>query len=70
MKVYRPHMATQAELLAFHSPEYVDFLKRVTPTTVHMWSSMLNRFNINEDTPIFNGLYPYCQMYTGGSLDG
>jgi acetoin utilization deacetylase AcuC-like enzyme len=30
MEVYRPHRADAEEMARFHSPEYVDFLRRLT----------------------------------------
>ena len=30
----------------------------------------LQRYNLGEDCPIFEGLFDFCQLYTGGSLDG
>lgn len=31
MEIYRPHPATDQEMIQFHSADYIDFLKRVTP---------------------------------------
>jgi acetoin utilization deacetylase AcuC-like enzyme len=33
MEVYRPHPAQQQEMERFHSQDYINFLKRVTPET-------------------------------------
>lgn len=33
-------------------------------------NSFQRRFNVGEDCPVFDGLYEYCKIYTGGSLDG
>ena len=30
----------------------------------------LQRFNVGEDCPVFDGLYEYCQLYTSGSIGG
>ena len=30
----------------------------------------MRKFNLGEDCPIFEGLFDFCQLYTGGSLDG
>lgn len=30
----------------------------------------LQRFNVGEDCPVFDGLYEFCQMYTSGSIAG
>lgn len=66
-------MATPEELKLFHSSDYVDFLQRVTPDNAFQYSNELTKFNVgrsSEDCPIFDGLFQYCQLYTGGSIDG
>ena len=30
----------------------------------------LQRFNVGEDCPVFDGLYEFCQISTGGSVAG
>ena len=40
-QVYRPHLATADEMMAFHSPEYIDFVRRVTPDNQHDFSKQL-----------------------------
>lgn len=30
----------------------------------------MRRFNVGEDCPVFDGLYDYVKIYTGGSIDG
>jgi histone deacetylase 1/2 len=69
MEVFRPHHATDEEMMLFHSPEYIDFMRRVTPDTQQDFAKQLQRFN-GEDCPVFDGLYDYCRIYTGGSIDG
>lgn len=32
------------------------------------FTSVLSRFNIGDDCPIFSGMYAYCQQYAGASL--
>ena len=68
----RPHMATAEEMARFHSDEYVDFLRRVTPDTMNHYVNQLTRFGIGEftDCPVFEGLFDFCAAYTGGSVDG
>jgi histone deacetylase 1/2 len=72
MEVYRPHPASSNEMSAFHAPDYVDFLSRVTPTNSKEYLHQLKRFNLGpgSDCPIFDGLYEFNQLYTGGSIDG
>jgi histone deacetylase 1/2 len=70
MDVYRPHWATDEEMARFHSPEYVDFIHRVTADNQQDFAKQLQRFTVGDDCPVFDGLYDYCRVYTGGSIDG
>jgi len=54
----------------FHSDEYVEFLRLVTPENQHEHLRQLKRFNVAEDCPVFDGLFNFCQVYTGGSVGG
>jgi len=72
MDCFTPHLATYYELTNFHTDDYIDFLRRVTPEN---WKSLLPHlrgFNIGEmtDCPVFDGMYEFCQIYTGASIDG
>lgn len=42
-RIQRPHKAYPTELAQFHSPDYVEFLYRITPDTQHLFSSSLLR---------------------------
>jgi hypothetical protein len=70
MEVYRPRRAYPVEMATFHSEDYIDFLNRVTPDNQHEFLEQLTRFNLAEDCPIFDGLFDFCRIYTGGSIDG
>jgi len=70
LDVYRPHQATDEEMMLFHSPEYIDFMSKVTPDTQQDFAKQLQRFTVGDDCPVFDGLYEYCRVYTGGSIDG
>ncbi|XP_014674421.1 PREDICTED: LOW QUALITY PROTEIN: histone deacetylase 3-like [Priapulus caudatus] len=69
MKVYRPYRATMHDMCRFHSDEYIDFLMRVTPQNVQNFTKCLSVFNVGDDCPVFEGLYDFCSMYTGASLE-
>ncbi|KAK9476430.1 hypothetical protein V1514DRAFT_336960 [Lipomyces japonicus] len=69
MDFYKTRRATDEEILQFHSDDYVDFLKRVAPENKNEFSPVWTKFNIGEDCPIFDGIYDYCSIYAGGSLD-
>ena len=72
MDVYRPHWATDEEMSLFHAPDYIDFLRRVNPDNQHepQFAKQLLRFTVGEDCPVFDGLYDYCRVFSGGSIDG
>lgn len=72
LEVYKPHLASPEELARFHSDDYIDFLRRVTPETSRSLGAFMSRFNMGEftDCPVFSDLFPFCQSYAGASIDG
>jgi histone deacetylase 1/2 len=70
MEVFRPKLATVAELTRFHSDDYISFLRQVTPDNMSDQQRQLARFNVGEDCPVFDGLFDYCLAYTSGSIGG
>ena len=72
MNIFSPKPASFKDMIAFHSDEYINFLRTVTPENMQeqQFRTVLERFNICDDCPIFDGLYEYCQTYTGGSIAG
>ncbi|GAK64937.1 histone deacetylase clr6 [Moesziomyces antarcticus] len=68
MDILRPKRATRDQMTRFHTDEYVDFLHRVTPETVHELTNEGTRYLIGEDCPAFDGLYEFCSISAGGSL--
>lgn len=70
MQVYRPYRASAHDMLRFHSDDYVEFLQRVTPQNIQGFTKSLSSFNVGEDCPVFDGLFDFCSMYTGASLEG
>ncbi|KAK4396755.1 Histone deacetylase 9 [Sesamum angolense] len=69
MEVYRPHKAYPVELAQFHSPDYVEFLQRITPNTQELFSNEMVKYNLGEDCPVFDNLFEFCQIYAGGTID-
>ncbi|MED6155489.1 Histone deacetylase 9 [Stylosanthes scabra] len=69
MEIYRPHKAYPVELAQFHSADYVEFLHRITPDTLPMFSKELAKYNLGEDCPVFDNLFEFCQIYAGGTID-
>jgi histone deacetylase 1/2 len=114
MEVFKPKLVTADELTRFHSDDYVNFLRIITPgqwMVFHcrscsrslfsaslclslslsisvslclpglsprpLWSDnmgeysrQLQRFNVGEDCPVFDGIFEFCQLYTSGSIGG
>ena len=70
LNVFRPKPASRADLTAFHSDDYMQFLNQITPDAAREELDEMERFNLGADCPIFDGLYEYCQSYTGGSIAG
>jgi len=72
LDVYRPHLASAAEMARFHSEDYVNFLKRVSPDTVRPFLQQMTQFNVGEctDCPVYEGLFEFQQIASGASIDG
>merc|ERR1719242_2118756 len=68
MEVYRPHKATQDEMTKFHSDDYIRFLRSIRPDNMGEYSKLLEKFNIDVDCPVFDGVYRFCQLSCGGSV--
>ncbi|KII68022.1 Histone deacetylase 1 [Thelohanellus kitauei] len=71
LQVIKPRKATGPQMTAFHSDQYVDFLKNARPETYadeEKTKSALH--NVGEDSPIFDGIFEFCQISAGGSLAG
>jgi acetoin utilization deacetylase AcuC-like enzyme len=72
--VQKQRPASAEELSRFHSDDYIDFLRRITPETAKKveFASSLSAHNMGEmsDCPVFDDLYGFCQSYAGASLDG
>ena len=58
----RPAPASFEELSKFHSEEYVRFLKMINPDNMAEHTKLMQRFNVGEDSPVFDGLYNFCQV--------
>ncbi|KAJ3075991.1 Histone deacetylase 3 [Podochytrium sp. JEL0797] len=71
MHCYTQRRATEAEMTEFHSEDYIEFLRRVTPDNANAFSKFLARFNVGvDDCPVFEGLYDFCRLSAGGSIEG
>jgi len=70
MEIYRPHKAAQEDMTKFHSDEYIKFLKNIRPDNMSDHNKLMQRFNVGEDCPVFDGLYEFCSISAGGSIAG
>lgn len=70
LDVLRPRLLSNTAMTRFHSDEYIDFLKYVTPDNMSDHKEKLQRFGLGEANPIFDGLFEYVQLYTSGSIAG
>lgn len=70
MEIYRPHLISEEEMTRFHADDYVHFLQHVNPDNLSEYNHEVIKYNCDVDCPIFDGLWKFCQMYTGGSIGG
>lgn len=70
MEIYRPRLVAASAMTRFHSDDYVNFLKVITPDNMQDYVRQMQRFNVGEDCPVFDGLFEFCQLYTSGSIGG
>jgi hypothetical protein len=72
MEVYKPKPATDQQITTFHSSDYIDFLKKISPDNVKTYANIMTKYNIGEftDCPIFDGIYEFTSTYSGCSIDG
>uniref|UniRef100_A0A8C1L2G9 Histone deacetylase n=1 Tax=Cyprinus carpio TaxID=7962 RepID=A0A8C1L2G9_CYPCA len=68
MEIYRPHKANAEEMTKYHSDDYIKFLFSIRPDNMSEYSKQMQRFNVGEDCPVFDGLFEFCQLSTGGSV--
>ena len=54
----------------FHTDEYIDFLRKVTPDNMESYVKEQSKFNVGDDCPVFDGLFEFCGISGGGSMEG
>ncbi|KAL2041905.1 hypothetical protein N7G274_005092 [Stereocaulon virgatum] len=70
MEIYRAKPANKLEMTQFHTDEYIDFLNKVTPDNMEAYTKEQGRFNVGDDCPVFDGLFEFCGISAGGSMEG
>lgn len=68
MAVYQPAKSSDFELMRYHSREYVEFLKKITPYNKENYQKQMKDFNVGDDSPVFANMYNFITSYTGGSV--
>lgn len=71
MDIFETLPATMDQLNAFHSREYLEYLSRITPDQVDVIQQNFNTFFLGPegDCPVFDGMWDYCRLYSGASID-
>jgi histone deacetylase 3 len=56
-QVYRPYVATSSDMARFHSEDYIEFLKLVSPTSADGLGKERGLYNVGAaaDCPVFDG---------------
>ncbi|PQE27202.1 Histone deacetylase phd1 protein [Rutstroemia sp. NJR-2017a WRK4] len=68
MDTYVARRATEEEMEDFHTADYLDYLK--TAKVAMPDDETPKAFNLGgSDCPVFEGLFNYCSMYSGASID-
>lgn len=72
LQVYKSYKATASDLARFHTDDYLGFLERISVdvSDAERYQYLFNQYNIGEDCPVFAGLFDFCCLYTGASLEG
>lgn len=68
MDSYLSRKATPEELAEFHTQDYLDYLKVAIPAEPVAYPDHPHNLG-GDDCPIFEGLFEYCSMYAGASID-
>ncbi len=58
------------EMTQFHTDEYIDFLQKVTPDNMDAYMREQGKYNVGDDCPVFDGLFEFCGISAGGSMEG
>lgn len=66
----RAKPAVVNEMTQFHTDEYIEFLRRVTPDNMDSYMREQTKYNVGDDCPVFDGLFEFCGISAGGSMEG
>merc|ERR1719334_1272909 len=68
MEIYRPFKLSIEEMTKFHDDEYIRFLRSIGPENLKQQNKLQDKFKVGNDCPVFDGLFEFCQISSGGSL--
>ena len=66
----RAKPASKYEMTQFHTDEYIEFLHKVTPDNMEMFTREQSKYNVGDDCPVFDGLFEFCGISAGGTMEG
>lgn len=55
--------------MAFHSEKYIETLRNTTPAQWKQSTQKYYRYGLDEDCPIFPGLFDFCRLSAGASIE-
>ncbi|KAK4193189.1 hypothetical protein QBC35DRAFT_98991 [Podospora australis] len=70
LEIYRAKPAVTSEMTQFHTDEYIEFLQKVTPDNMDSFMREQTKYNVGDDCPVFDGLFEFCGISAGGSMEG
>ncbi|KAK0632675.1 hypothetical protein B0T14DRAFT_533060 [Immersiella caudata] len=70
LEIYRAKPAVTSEMTQFHTDEYIEFLQKVTPDNMDTYMREQGKYNVGDDCPVFDGLFEFCGISAGGSMEG
>ncbi|KAK1829950.1 hypothetical protein QBC39DRAFT_392242 [Podospora conica] len=70
LEIYRAKPAVTSEMTQFHTDEYIEFLQKVTPDNMDNHMREQGKYNVGDDCPVFDGLFEFCGISAGGSMEG
>ncbi|KAH8789677.1 hypothetical protein BGZ57DRAFT_754247 [Hyaloscypha finlandica] len=70
MEIFRAKPASRHDMTQFHNDDYIDFLYRVTPENMDHLRAEQTKYNVGSDSPVFDGLFDFCGISAGGSMEG
>lgn len=60
--------ATTDVMTTFHSDQYIDLIKNITPENKAHYEDQLYRFNFGCDCPVMERLWDFCHTSASGSV--